>query len=264
MRWNDRPAVGPRSAEDSLSGELQASVSSWKGPGRRHDHSVDLALAANSRRLYLDGHVWFTTDERGCADRKKVYFLREAVQKANTSTTSVEAHVLAFRTTESPISDVGPSLRAVKKARRSRSPAEARTSVRFSSCASGSGSGTATWNVSSDADRGHGGACAFKGGRTSACDTPPKKSVTSVSWSGRLKRSERTPGCERIFTGSYVLNCADMVRQEHLGVGGKRVAYEILHGGLACLVDALHELQDVVRVGIDNGYSNVVVIFVLS
>ncbi len=55
-----------------------------------------------------------------------------------------------------------------------------------------------------------------------------------------------------------------MVRLEHLWVGGKSVAYEILHGGLACLVDALHELQDVVRVRIDNGYSDIVVIFVLS
>ena len=166
---------------------------------------------------------------------QKVYFLREETQNTNTSTSSVDAHVLAFRTKGSPISDFGPSTRAVKKACPSRPPSGGRSSVRFSSCASGRGA----WNASSGVDRGRGGA--FKGGRTSAWATPPKKSVTRVSWSGRLKRSERTPGCERTLTGSYVLNCVNLVRWEALLGGDKGIAYEIFHGSLARLVDALHE-----------------------
>ena len=167
---------------------------------------------------------------------QQVYFLREAAQKANTNTTSVEAQVLVFRMRGSPTSDFGPCPRAAKNACPSSSPTEVMTSVRFSSCVSGLGA----WKPSPDADRGRGGV--FKGGRTSAWDTPPKKSVTSASWRGRLKRSERTPGCERILTGSYVLNCANMVRQEALRAEGKRVTYEILHSGLARLVDTFHEL----------------------
>lgn len=45
------------------------------------------------------------------------------------------------------------------------------------------------------------------GGRTSACATPPKKSVMSVERRGLPKRSVRTPGCERMMSGLYESNC---------------------------------------------------------
>lgn len=41
---------------------------------------------------------------------------------------------------------------------------------------------------------------------TCTCATPPKKSVIRVSLSGRLKRSVRIPLCDRMATGSYILN----------------------------------------------------------
>ena len=45
-------------------------------------------------------------------------------------------------------------------------------------------------------------AVSWVGGNSSACATPPKKSVMRVLSSGRRKRSERTPACERITVGS--------------------------------------------------------------
>ena len=41
---------------------------------------------------------------------------------------------------------------------------------------------------------------------TCICATPPKKSVIRVSFSGRLNRSVRMPLCDRMASGSYMLN----------------------------------------------------------
>jgi hypothetical protein len=40
--------------------------------------------------------------------------------------------------------------------------------------------------------------------------------------------------------------------------------HEILHGDVAGFVDTLHQLQDMMRIAVNDGHTNVIVIFVLS
>ena len=83
--------------------------------------------------------------------------------------------------------------------------------------------------------------------------------------SRRPKRSKRTPGCERILSGSYASNYQVAVSTTCSGEGVEEGAtYEIFHGSLTGLIDALHELQDVVRVAVDDGHTDIVVIFILN
>ena len=46
-----------------------------------------------------------------------------------------------------------------------------------------------------------------------------------------------------------------------MGVGEK--AYKVLHGNLTGLINTFHEFQDKVSVTVNDGYADVVVIFVL-
>ena len=67
------------------------------------------------------------------------------------------------------------------------------------------------------------------------------------------------------MSGSYASNCQNAV---NITCSGEDVedgaTYEIFHGSLTGLIDPLHELQDVVRVAVDDGHSDVIVIFILA
>ena len=127
--------------------------------------------------------------ERPC-ESTQIYFLRPRTQPINARTPTLDAHALSFRTAGSPTSDVGPAARAVKNASASRAPVPAERSVTLSA------SPTLSSHTSLDSSRTTWGSVEKSGGRTSAWETPPKKSVTSASLTLRWKRSERTPGCE--------------------------------------------------------------------
>ena len=99
---------------------------------------------------------------------------------------------------------------------------------------------------------------------TCTCATPPKKSVIRVSLSGRLKRFVRMPLCDRMATGSYMLNYECTLRSTKQVVHKDSCTYKVLHCGLASLIDSFEVFEDKVGVAVDNSNTNFIVILVLG
>lgn len=140
------------------------------------------------------GHWRLSRADRGanCEKSRTIHFL-VAIQPTSNTTTVLDAHARAPRARGAPNADSGLSRNAARNGALDSMPTSTDCVRLVSSYIGGAGDLMCGGGASR---------CAGGGRRTSACATPPKKSVTSVLRSERGKRSSRTPGCELILTGS--------------------------------------------------------------